>query len=184
MRRMSLVITLWLSIILAVGNTCRSEDKVARDQQKKEERPKETTRTEYRDVATIVNDGKSMAAIGARLPSGFTLVHMDTSDPNKSGVVMSAARISNRRLGADFRVIAIDRNGVSHEALSQSVVAASGTKHEVVTLMCEFAVPQRQIHKWTIQRKILIGYVDLGIVKSAVFDCDEEEEKMPLPPAP
>jgi hypothetical protein len=143
----------------------------------------------YHDVKSVANDGTVATGIGdiadgnlefTKLKTGYTLVPVETADPNKSLVVVSAARDPKSPNAAVFRVVAIDRNGKRHEATSQSAANGSGTKHDVVTLVCEFPLAKKDVREWILQRGVRYFKASVGITTAVgIIDEDADSEENP-----
>jgi hypothetical protein len=148
---------------------------------------KNKSEIKYSDSAIVTNDGKAVTGITGiadgnmqfdKLKSGYTLVPADTADPNKSLVIVSVARDPKNPNAGMIRVVAVDRNGKRHEASSQSVANASGTKHDVVTLVSEYAIAKKDVREWIIQRGRRCYRANLGmVVARGIIDEDAESEE-------
>jgi len=140
--------------------------------------PQQERQATYRDVATLECGGGEVSAVGGSLrPSGFTLVPVDTRDAGKCRFAISTATSLQGPDPGDLRVLAKDQDGKLHRASSQSAASASGNKHRVVTVVCDFRLPEKNVRALVVQRRLLVGTVDLGIVKARVLLDDEEDEE-------
>jgi hypothetical protein len=134
----------------------------------------------YRDLASFTYGSTSVGGFGSKLwPTGFTLVSIDTGDPQKSRIAVSAAFDLKGPDVPDLRLLARDQEGKRHSATSRSAASASGRTYRVVTLVCEFALPEQGIQELVIQQRSSSshGRLILGGVSPRII-IQEEEEKL------
>jgi len=138
----------------------------------------------YLNIATLKYEGAGLTGCSSRSsPTGFTVVRIDSADPKKPRVAVSGAFLLAKPKEANLRVAARDHDGKLHPPIVQSVASAMGKKRRVITMVCEFALPEKDIHELVIQRRVLVTTANLGMVNARVIIEDEEEELiLPGPP--
>lgn len=134
----------------------------------------------YLNIATLEYEGAGLTACSSKSsPTGFTVVRIDSADPKKLQVAVSGAFLLDKPKEANLRIAAKDHGGKLHLPIVQSVASAMGNKRRVITVLCEFALPENDIHQMVIQRRVLVGTVNLGMITARVIiDEDEEENRL------
>ena len=56
----------------------------------------------------------------------------------------------------------------------------SGQEPRVITLLCEFPVPEQDIRQLGVKRKSLVGKVSLGMAAAKVIVDEDAVEKLPV----
>ncbi|NQT14191.1 MAG: hypothetical protein HQ582_15660 [Planctomycetes bacterium] len=79
---------------------------------------------------------------------------------------------------ANLRVAAKDRDGKLHLPIVQSVASAKGKKRRVITVLCQFALAEKDIHELVVQRRVLVTTVNLGMITARVIIDEDEEENL------
>lgn len=131
----------------------------------------------YRDIATLKYGGKGLTGANSRSwPTGFTVIRIDPCDQQRSRVAVSGAFLLDKPNPANLRLAVKDHQGKLHLPTVHSVASATGKTRRVITLMCEFALPERDIHELVIQRRILVATANLGMVTARVIIDEDEEE--------
>ncbi len=134
----------------------------------------------YLEVATFKYEGGRLT--GANSESwltGFTVIRIAVPDQQRTQLSVSGAFLVDKPKETNLRVVAKDHEGKLYLPSVQSVVSATGKKRRVVTLLCEFELPERDIHQLAIQRRVIVTTANLGLVTARVIiDEDEEESRL------
>lgn len=139
----------------------------------------ERWRHAYRDLATLPHDSAAITGVGVDAqPSGFTLVRLGSDDPRRTRVAISGAFDPDGPAAEDIRVLAKDPEGHLHEPSSRSGTTAQGTKHKVVTLACEFTLPESDLREIVVQGEVLVTRIRFGMVSPSIIVDKFEEEKL------
>ena len=134
----------------------------------------------YCDIATLKYEGASLTGASSESwPTGFTVIRIGVPDQQPTRLAVSGSFSVDKPKEANLHVAAKDHEGNLHLPTVQSVESATGKKRRVVTLLCEFALPEKDIHDLVIQRRLLVTTVNLGIVTAwVIIDEDEEEASL------
>ena len=135
----------------------------------------ERTKTRYLPIATIPYERVDLRGTDA----GFTVARMPAQEPTKTRLVVSWAFAVERPKVQNLRLVAKDRAGKLHLPNDQIIAAATGQQRRVITLLCEFSVPEQDIRELVVERSVLVGEVDLGMVKARLIIDEDEEEQLP-----
>ena len=134
----------------------------------------------YLEVATFKYEGGRLT--GANSESwltGFTVIRIAVPDQQRTQLAVSGAFSVDKPRDSNLRVVAKDHEGKLHLPSVQSVASATGQKRRVVTLLCEFGLPEEDIHQLVVQRKVIVTTANLGSVTARVI-IDEDEEQSRL----
>ena len=107
----------------------------------------------YRPVATFEFDGATIASEGVR-NGGFTCVTVNSNHAGRSQAIVST--VGENIDPQEFRLIAVDRHGVSFETLKTSSVLARGldSKAAVVTIVAQYDLLAKDIEKIVVERRV------------------------------
>lgn len=135
----------------------------------------------YFSMATLRYERVNITGTDSELSrTGFTVTRVPAKDSANARMAVSGAFAIDKPKSQNLRLVARDHAGNLHLATEQTVAAATGSKRRVITLLCEFALPEQSIHELVVQRRVMVGEVDLGMVRAKIIiDEDEEEELLP-----
>ena len=116
-----------------------------------EEPPRE--RQSQPDAMTFQYDGETRSGWDSKdAASGVTIVTIPTPQAKLTRLAISIAEPVGERSLDDFRIIALNRNGIS---VSPNVVGATGAglSHRVITFVCDFPIAQKDLKLISIETK-------------------------------
>ena len=129
-------------------------------------------KTGYLPVATIAYEQGDLFGTDA----GFTVVSVPCRQSTGTRLALSGAFAVEKPKAGNLRLTVKDSVGKVHLPTTQTVAVSKRDQRRVVTLLCEFPVAQQDIRRLIVERSVLIGYVDVGMVRAKVI-IDEDEEQ-------
>ncbi len=135
---------------------------------------------DYLEVATFKYEGGRLTGANSETwLTGFTVIRIGVPDQQRTQLAVSGAFLVDKPKEANLRVVAKDHEGRLYLPSAQSVVSAIGKKRRVVTLLCEFGLPEKDIYQLAVQRKVIVTTAHLGLVTARVIiDEDEEDSRL------
>jgi len=132
----------------------------------------------YIPIATLPYQRANLSGTDSESsPTGFTVARVPAQEATRTGIAVSGAFPVDKPKVQNLRLVAKDQAGKLRSPTEQTIAAAKGSELRVITLLCEFALPERDIRELIVQRRVLVGEVDVGMVRAKVI-IDEDEEEM------
>ena len=113
----------------------------------------EKTPEAYRRVAMFEFDGATIASVGGP-NGGFTCVTVNSNKAGRSQAIVST--VGENINPQDYRLLAVDRHGVSFETTetSNALARGIGSPATVVTIIAEYDLLAKDIEKIVVERRV------------------------------
>jgi hypothetical protein len=86
--------------------------------------------------------------------TGFTVATLENETKETTRLLISAAFACGDTQSRGLRVLAITKHGRRLAAKNVSSASASGNRHEIISMICDFEAPAASIEKLVIQHKV------------------------------
>ena len=132
----------------------------------------------YLPVATIAYDQIDLYGTD----SGFTVVSVPCRRSTRTRLAVSGAFAAEKPKAGHLRLTVKDSAGKVHLPITQTIAEGKRGQRRVVTLLCEFAVAEEDIRRLIVERSVLVGRIDMGMVRPLVIIDEDEEQTIGVVP--